>query len=194
LKNISADLLKQVKENKEEIKKILILIISLIAIDQITKAVMQNLLENKKQIELIPGLLSLSFIRNEIAHLYQYAFYFILTVTVFPAIIYQSFRQGYQRLVITGLILLWSAIISNNLIDVFMLGYIRDFINLNGVAVGNVADQYRTAGVLFIAAGLIAGKNQKLSFRLKATMVLLILTLLALMILFWKYLSKYMAV
>lgn|GEM_PF-1851511 len=194
MKNISADLLKQVKENKEEIKKILILIISLIAIDQITKAVMQNLLENKKQIELIPGLLSLSFIRNEIAHLYQYAFYFILTVTVFPAIIYQSFRQGYQRLVITGLILLWSAIISNNLIDVFMLGYIRDFINLNGVAVGNVADQYRTAGVLFIAAGLIAGKNQKLSFRLKATMVLLILTLLALMILFWKYLSKYMAV
>ena len=181
-------------ENTGQIVSLLVLVSSLIIIDQVTKALAQNYLEHSASIEIIPNFLSLHFSRNEITHLHQYIFYFMLCLVVFPAIIFYSIAKKYSKVVIVGLALVWSAILSNNIIDVFLLGYIRDFIKLYGVATGNIADQFRTAGLLVIVVGLIIKDEKKLGSKVIAKLLIAIVCVLALLILFWKYLAKSMAI
>ena len=181
-------------ENARQIVSLLVLVSALIIIDQVTKALAQKYLEHSASIEIIPNFISLHFIRNEITYLYQYIFYFMLCLVVFPAIIFYSIAKKYSKVVIVGLTLLWSAILSNNIIDAFLLGYIRDFIKLHGVATGNIADQFRTAGLLVIVVGLIIKDEKKLSSKVIAKLLISIVIVLALLILFWKYLAKSMAI
>lgn len=115
---------------------------------------------------IIPNFISLHFVRNEITYIHQYILYFILSVIVFPVIIFYSIEKSFSRGIIIGLALLWSAIVSNNIIDALSLGYIRDFIKLHGVATGNIADQYRTIGLLIIIVALIIKDEKNLIQRL----------------------------
>lgn len=188
------NILQAVKENKKELKNLLLCAFILIVVDQISKITAQAYLENEPDITIIPRFISLHFLRNEITHLYQYIIYFILVLVAFPVIIIQSLGGTYNKFITAGLIILWSAVFSNNIIDVFLLGYVRDFISLHGVAVGNIADQYRNIGALLIIAGLVIQKRKELSAR---TIIIIILSLLAvsiLIIIFWRYLARYIAI
>ena len=181
-------------ENARQIVSLLVLVSSLIIIDQVTKALAQKYLEHSASIEIIPNFISLHFIRNEITYVHQYIFYFMLSLVVFPAIIFYSIAKKYSKVVIVGLALVWSAILSNNIIDAFLLGYIRDFIKLHGVATGNIADQFRTAGLLVIVVGLLIKDEKKLSSKVIVKLLVSIVVVLALLILFWKYLAKSIAI
>ena len=181
-------------ENARQIVSLLVLVSSLIIIDQVTKALAQKYLEHSASIEIIPNFISLHFIRNEITYIHQYIFYFMLSFVVLPAIIFYSLAEKYSKVVIIGLTLVWSAILSNNIIDAFLLGYIRDFIKLHGVATGNIADQFRTAGLLVIVVGFIIKDEKKLSSKVVAKLLFTVVILLALLILFWKYLAKSIAI
>ena len=181
-------------ENAGQIISLLVLVSALIIIDQVAKALAQKYLEHSASIEIIPNFLSLHFIRNEIHYIHQYIFYFILSFVVFPAIIFYSIAETYSKVVISGLALVWSAILSNNIIDAFLLGYIRDFIKLHGVATGNIADQFRTAGLLVIVVGLLIKDEKKLSLKVIVKLLISIVIVLALLILFWKYLAKSIAI
>lgn len=192
MKNIKIS--KTFSENARQIVSSLVLVSALIIIDQVTKALAQKYLEHSASIEIIPNFLSLHFIRNEIQYIHQYIFYFILSFVVFPAIIFYSIAETYSKVVIIGLALVWSAILSNNIIDAFLLGYIRDFIKLHGVATGNIADQFRTAGLVVIVVGLIIKDQKKLSPKVIAKLLVSIVIVLALLILFWKYLAKSIAI
>ncbi|MEJ5351196.1 MAG: signal peptidase II [Melioribacteraceae bacterium] len=153
-------------ENIKQIVSLLVLVSSLIIIDQVTKSLAQKYLENSTSIVIIPNFISLHFVRNEITYIHQYILYFILSVIVVPVIIFYSIEKSFSRGIIIGLALLWSAVISNNLLDAFLLGYIRDFIKLHGVATGNIADQYRTIGLLIIIVALIIKDEKNLIQRL----------------------------
>ena len=82
-------------ENATQIVSLLVLISSLIIIDQVTKALAQKYLEHSASIEIIPNLISLHFIRNEITYVHQYIFYFMLCLVVFPIIIIRLFSSGH---------------------------------------------------------------------------------------------------
>lgn len=153
-------------ENTKQIVSLLVLVSSLIIIDQVTKSLAQKYLENSTSILIIPNFISLHFVRNEITYIHQYILYFILSVIVFPVIIFYSIKKSFSRGIIIGLALLWSAIVSNNIIDALSLGYIRDFIKLHGVATGNIADQYRTIGLLIIIVALIIKDEKKLNSKI----------------------------
>lgn len=188
------DILQIYNDNKKEIKKILFWVLILVAVDQLFKIAAQKYLENAKDIVLVPGFLNLHFLRNEITHLYQYVVYFILVLVAFPIVLIQSLGGKYGGLFKAGLILLWSAVLSNNIIDVYLLGYIRDFINLKGVAVGNIADQYRTAGALLLVAGLITRGRKELTTKTIIIIILSLLAVLAVSIIFWRYFAKNFAI
>ncbi len=185
---------KIISENAGLIKKLAILFVSLVVVDQITKILAQKYLENSAGIVIIPNVISLYFLRNEINHLYQYIVYAIINLVIFPAILVYSFRKEFSKVTVVGLILLWSAIFSNNIIDVFALGYVRDFIQLHGVATGNVADQYRTVGAVVVIIGLFRKEGAKLSAKSMMILISLVILLLILLALFWRYLAKFMAI
>ncbi len=185
---------KVLRENKGHIRKMGLWFISLLIIDQVTKVIAQGALEGLSGIPLINGVLSFYFLRNEILYVHQYLLYFIIAVIAFPFLIIYSYAKGYPRLIITGMIILWCAVFSNNIIDVFALGYIRDFINLHGVAVGNIADQYRNAGFLIIIAGLIMGEDKSLSRKKIVRIIVISAAALLLTALFWRYLAGYLAI
>lgn len=189
-----AQLVKIYKENKKLIKNLLLLSLILIIFDQVTKIIAQKYLENSSAIIIVPDVLSLVFVRNVINHFYQYIIYFILTIIVLPVIILQSMDKSYSKLVVIGLTLLWSAVFSNNVVDAFTLGYIRDFINLHGIAVGNVADQYRTIGLLVVIAGLIIKGDKKITPAVVIKVIIILTIALILTALFWRYLAKTMAI
>lgn len=177
-------------ENTKQIVNLVVLVSSLIIIDQVTKALFQKYLENSTSIVIIPNFISLHFVRNEITYIHQYILYFMLSVIVFPAVIFYSIAEPFSRGIIIGLALLWSAIVSNNIIDAFSLGYIRDFIKLHGVATGNIADQYKTVGLLVIIVGLLSKDEKKLNLKVIVKLLSSIIILLVLLILYWKYLAK----
>jgi signal peptidase II len=181
-------------KNREQIKKLLLWICLLLTVDQATKLLAQSILENHTDIVLIPDLLGLHFLRNEIGRGYQYLYYFVVSIILFPAALLYSYAKSFPKLVVAGFTLLWSATLSNNIIDAFTLGYIRDFIDLHGIAVGNIADQYRNVGVVVVVAGLILQNEKKLDARYFTKFVLVALAVLTLMALFWKYLSRYLAI
>lgn len=188
------NILQTVKDNKKELQKLMFWAFILIIVDQISKITAQACLENAPDIVLIPDFLSLHFLRNEITHMYQYVVYFILVLIAFPVVFIQSLGGKYNKLITAGLVLLWSAVFSNNIIDVYLLGYIRDFINLEGVAVGNIGDQYRNIGALLIIAGLVIQKRKEISAKTIAIIILSLLAVLILIIIFWRYLARYMAI
>jgi len=183
-----------IKKNKKQITTLIFCVCLLIAFDQATKFMAQNALENQPDIILIPDLLSLHFLRNEILHGYQYLFYFLLSIVIFPAALLYFYAKSYYKLVIAGMTLLWSSTLSNSIIDAFTLGYIRDFIYLHGVSVGNMGDQYRNVGVAIVVAGLIIKDRKKLDAGMMVKLVLAILAALTLMALFWKYLARYFSI
>ena len=163
----------------------------LTAVDQTTKLMAQHGLENHPDIVLIPNLLSFHFVRNEISHSYQYLSYFPISFVVYPAAILYFYAKSYYQLVIMGMTLLWTAVLSNNIIDVFALGYIRDFIKLHGIAVGNVADQYRNAGVVLVVMGLMIKDKKELSPGILLKSILAALAVLTMVALLWRHLAKY---
>ncbi len=181
-------------EHSALLKRLALLFVVLIIFDQATKYIAQAELEGLPEIILIPGTLGLYFFKNHIDHVYQYIVYIVLNLVVMPPLLIYLINKGTGRIVLTGMVLLWSAIFSNNIIDVFSFGYIRDFINLHGVAVGNVADQYRTLGGILIIAGLVLGDGKKLSRKTAVIASIMIILFLILLMLFWKYLSRFMAI
>jgi len=186
--------LKLSEEKSRLLKKLLLISAALIVFDQATKIIAQRFLEGTPDIIIIPNLLSLHFLRNTLHHFYQYLIYFLLILVFFPAIIIQTIKTGSSRMLLWGLIILWSAVFSNNIIDAFLLGYIRDFINLHGIAVGNIADQYRTIGFLLIVAGLMIKDEEKITKALIIKIAAVIIAALILTALFWRYLAGILAI
>ena len=182
------------KENQSLLKKLAVLFVVLIIIDQITKIIAQNYLEYQPDIVLLPGLVSLHFIRNEIPHLHQYIIYFILNIIIMPVVVFYALKEKYWKVLTAGLVILWSAVFSNNIIDAFTLGYIRDFIQLRGIATGNIADQYRTIGIVIILIGMFKKNEEKFSTKTLVMIILTIILSLVLMMLFWRYLARFMAI
>lgn len=180
-----------IRENSVAIKSYALFFTMLIAFDQVTKLIAQSFLENSASVTLIPDLLKLHFIRNEIQFLHQYVIYGVINLIVMPAVIIYSIDKKYNRLVMFGLLMLWSAVFSNNIIDAFSLGYIRDFIQLHGVATGNVADQYRTIGVVLLITGLFIQENKKVDIRLILKIALTVIIILVLIMLYWRYLARF---
>ncbi|MGD8777881.1 MAG: signal peptidase II [Ignavibacteria bacterium] len=183
-----------VLENKKQIMVLFILLLSLMVLDQVTKALAQKYLENLPGIMIIPGFISLDFVRNEITNIHQYILYFIISFIVFPVIIFNSIAKPYSKTITFGLVLLWCAVISNNIIDTFSQGYISDFIKLHGVATGNIADQYKIAGSLLILVGLLKKDKEKLNSKIVLKILIGALILLTLMIFYWRYLAKLISV
>ena len=166
----------------------------MIAVDQATKLLAQNSLENHAGIILVPNLLGLRFDKNEHRTFISSLIILSLPSTSSDNSRFYAYVKSFPRLVIAGITLLWSATLSNNIIDAFCLGYIRDFIDLHGIAVGNIADQYRNAGVAIVVAGLVIKDGEKINAGIVIKFILVALAALSLTALFWKYLSKYCAI
>ncbi|MHB1314369.1 MAG: signal peptidase II [Christensenellales bacterium] len=155
---------------KRTIKIILleaILVIALVAVDQLVKNLAEIHIAPGSIVPLVDGIIDLTFVQNTGAafSMFSNSFYFLLGVRIFAgaAMIFILVRY-HERLhallrVSMGLILAGAL---GNLIDQILLGQVRDMFAFRFVdfAVFNVADICITIGAVLLFADLIFFKGQ----------------------------------
>lgn len=108
---------------------------------------------------------------NHIDRPWEYPF-FLLVATAVPAVWLIEAKAGRCRLIShLGFLLVWAGIIGNNVIDAFSFGYIRDFIWLEGLGCGNLADQQKYLGSALVVAGFM--KNEGYGIKAIASGILI---------------------
>jgi signal peptidase II len=135
----------------------LVVTAALFVIDQITKVLAVEYLRGRDSIELIPGLLSLTFLRNPGAALGTGAsFTIVLTLVsiVVSIAVIRLIKRMHDRVWAIGLALLLAGALGNLADRIFrepapLKGHVVDFIDY-GVFVGNVADIALTVAAIVI--------------------------------------------
>ncbi len=148
-------------------KNILIVlsIVLLILLDQISKILISRYMIEYNYIKIIPGFLSLTYIKNFGAAFGilegKRIFFIIITIIVLAYIIYEIFKYKNNKYYLISLILIISGIIGN-FIDRVFLGYVRDFISFRIFdPIFNIADSFIVVGVIMlIIYSLVGDKNE----------------------------------
>ncbi|CZQ80953.1 signal peptidase II [Trichococcus ilyis] len=138
-----------------------ILAILLLALDQWSKLAIVNNFALHEVKEVLPGILSLFYIRNEGAAWGIFEgrmfFFFVITVVVVGAMVYNAHKQGFDKKIvgISYAFLLSGAL--GNFIDRMRLGYVVDMFRLDFIdfPIFNVADVCLTIGVILMAVYIL---------------------------------------
>jgi len=138
-----------------------ILAILLLALDQWSKLAIVNNFALHEVKEMLPGILSLFYIRNEGAAWGIFEgrmfFFFVITVVVVGAMVYNAHKQGFDKKIvgISYAFLLSGAL--GNFIDRMRLGYVVDMFRLDFIdfPIFNVADVCLTIGVILMAVYIL---------------------------------------
>ena len=131
-----------------------IIVLSILLLDQLSKAFISRVLELNQTIPLIKGICALTLIHNRGAAfgIFRNQFYlFIITSIAAIVLIYFGLRDNrHNRYYVISLSLILAGAIGN-LIDRLRLGYVVDFLNFYVWPVFNVADSSITIGAILLA-------------------------------------------
>jgi signal peptidase II len=152
-----------------------LLVASVVAVDQVTKFLVDRLMALHASHEIVPGLLSLTYVRNRGAAFgilsdadlpYQSVLFTLVSVLALCAIAYYSLKlPAEDRLPQTGLALIMGGAIGN-LLNRASRGYVIDFVDVywgrHHWPAFNVADSCISVGVaLLILDVLVAEKRDQ---------------------------------
>lgn len=132
----------------------LVLTTILVIIDQLTKYLTVQNIELREVVEVIPNILSFTYIRNTGAAFSilegQMWFFYIVTILVVAGIIYYMYTEAKEDKILGYLLALILAGALGNFIDRLFLHYVVDMIKLEFIdfAIFNVADSYLTIGII----------------------------------------------
>lgn len=140
----------------------------IVALDQITKALVVASIPLGGYVEAIPGLFHLTYIRNTGAAFSmlegQRSFFLVLTAVFLLGVVYCAVKKIFSRPYLWIFAVICGGAIGN-LIDRMLYGYVVDMIALDfmNFAVFNVADMFVTGGaaVLAIYALFLDRKSKK---------------------------------
>lgn len=147
----------------------LVVSVILIIIDQLTKYLTVQNIALYEVVEVIPNIVSLTYIQNTGAAFSilegQMWFFYIVTIIVVAGLIYYMYTEAKEDKVLGYLLSIILAGAIGNFIDRLFLQYVVDMIKLEFInfAIFNVADSYLTIGivVLFIYILYDERKTQK---------------------------------
>lgn len=128
----------------------------LVAIDQLTKYLTVQNIPLGEIVEVIPGIVSLTYIRNSGAAFSilegQMWFFYIITVLVVSFLIYYMYTETKENTILGYILALILAGALGNFIDRLLFQYVVDMIKLEFIdfAIFNIADSYLTVGVILL--------------------------------------------
>lgn len=128
----------------------------LVAIDQLTKYLTVQNIPLGEIVEVIPGIVSLTYIRNSGAAFSilegQMWFFYIITILVVAFLIYYMYTETKDNKILGYILALILAGALGNFIDRLLYQYVIDMIKLEFIdfAIFNVADSYLTVGVILL--------------------------------------------
>ena len=154
---------------KRKIYIYLIVVLLLVALDQITKLLVVNSFNVNDKLILIDYFLKFYYIRNtgiSFGILSNHTFIIIcLTILIIIYMIYESIKNKNNKLLLVSSSLIISGAFGN-LIDRLFRGYVVDFISFTlfkrEMAIFNLADMFITFGIiLYIIVLIVEGKNER---------------------------------
>ena len=154
---------------KRKIYIYLIVVLLLVALDQITKLLVVNSFNVNDKLILIDNFLKFYYIRNtgiSFGILSNHTFIIIcLTILIIIYMIYESIKNKNNKLLLVSSSLIISGAFGN-LIDRLFRGYVVDFISFTlfkrEMAIFNLADMFITFGIiLYIIVLIVEGKNER---------------------------------
>lgn len=128
----------------------------LVLIDQVTKYLTVQNIELGEVIEVVPNIVSFTYIRNTGAAFSilegQMWFFYIVTVIVVAILLYYMYTEARRDRTLGMLLALILAGALGNFIDRLVHQYVIDMIKLEFIdfAIFNVADSYLTVGVILL--------------------------------------------
>lgn len=134
----------------------LVVSVILIIIDQLTKYFTVQNIDLYEVVEVIPNIVSLTYIQNTGAAFSilegQMWFFYIVTIVVVSGLIYYMYTEARENKILGFLLSLILAGAIGNFIDRLFLQYVVDMIKLEFInfAIFNVADSYLTVGVVLL--------------------------------------------
>lgn len=149
--------------------------ITVLILDQITKALVHNLMQLHQSIEIVPNLVRLTYLKNTGAAFgflagnrstLRMVFFVLVSSVAIGCVLYllKNLRPGHLAQVVSLSLILGGAI--GNLIDRLRMGEVIDFIDLHWHHVHwpafNVADSAITIGVILLLFQMIRKKSLNL--------------------------------
>lgn len=134
----------------------LLLSTALVIIDQLTKYLTVQNIDLYEIVEVIPNVVSLTYIRNTGAAFSilegQIWLFYIVTIVVVAVLLYYMYTEARDNKVLGTLLAVVLAGAIGNFIDRLFLQYVIDMIKLEFIdfAIFNVADSYLTVGVILL--------------------------------------------
>lgn len=134
----------------------LIFTIVLVAIDQLTKYLTVQNIPLGEVVEVIPGIVSFTYIRNSGAAFSilegQMWFFYIITILVVGFLLYYMYTETKDNKILGFILAVILAGALGNFIDRLLYQYVIDMIKLEFIdfAIFNVADSYLTVGVILL--------------------------------------------
>lgn len=134
----------------------LLLSTALVIIDQLTKYLTVQNIDLYEIVEVIPNVVSLTYIRNTGAAFSilegQMWLFYIVTIVVVAVLLYYMYTEARDNKVLGTLLAVVLAGAIGNFIDRLFLQYVIDMIKLEFIdfAIFNVADSYLTVGVILL--------------------------------------------
>ena len=143
--------------NKRLLNIYFIIFFIILLTDQLSKLAVTTSLSGYAQgIPIFQPYLDLFYFENPIISPLSLPIYFIMLTLIFPYVAKEFILPGYHCLTTKlGIILVFAGFFSNNILDAFYLGYVRDFIRLQGFGVGNIADQSKYIGCIITMLGIL---------------------------------------
>lgn len=147
-------------------RKILIIAIVTLFIDQISKVIIETLLRLNEEFIVIQNFFSLHYINNYGAawSIFDNKIPLIIVFSLFALVIIYHFMYSFQKnkrntlafgLVFAGIV--------GNLMDRWLLGYVRDFLSFNlfgyQYPIFNIADSAIVIGVLLLIVAIFKGED-----------------------------------
>ena len=132
----------------------------ILALDQLTKFIINRLLLLHQSVPVIRGVFHLTLVHNRGAAfgiLKNQVWFFILTSAFVIILIYQNLKSNAKKLSFAyraSLILILAGAIGN-LIDRLILGYVIDFLDFRIWPVFNIADSAITVGAVLLAYSIL---------------------------------------
>lgn len=151
-------------------KKILLIVLITLVIDQISKIIVSLFLKVNESIDVIPNFFSLKYVHNEGAawSIMEGKVFFLILIAFFAlALIIRyisSFTLNYRNIIAFGLLI---GGICGNLVDRLFFGYVKDFLAFKIVnynfPIFNLGDSAIFIGVIFLILAVIKGEDNETS-------------------------------
>lgn len=138
----------------------ILLIIILIALDQVSKIVVQHMLSTRASLPIIEGIFHLAYVENRGAAFGlmqgKQIFFTLVAIIVVVAGLICIYRKNYGKLINISISMIIAGAVGN-LIDRLKLGYVIDFLDFRFIwnYVFNLADIFVVLGILIICTAII---------------------------------------